>query len=500
MSNYLDLLVQQDKLARTSYSYDPRVAMNQTRMLGSIEPFSNGTKDEVPTVSYTDQIVGSHSDSAIVQNSPDTVGVKRYIVIDASQRDFVKQPNPFSNLVFTFGTQNTSSSNPPVYSNNPFVPTFADEQTALASPIPGIPNTRGWTFSNATYPAYNSSIPNGNFIGYDIGYSIQPSGSGFGSVFTPCNVSSVRLVRAVMPQRQFLSLPIVPVGDGSDISTKIQASLPNTSFSTFATYPYLMLYLNEYFGQYVGGNEPTRRSFSVMTQKQRQQITFTSNSLGVQQFDYEPWGGESLQLQSPITNLQRIQISVSDPIGNIFTHLDNLQISLMQTDSNKMFIKCFTPAFSYFSGNEMRIGDRIVFYPPTISNMMKSQYLAVQNSDKRKFIEQLLTGTFPILDLLDYVENPETGVFAPRTVARTTPYISSYNGFVIPNFFTVGDEGSVSPTFPNSIDTGTFTILEPNSLVGSNLEFMNATLQPVYTLELEIRQPDTGKIGGKIVL
>jgi hypothetical protein len=58
----------------------------------------------------------------------------------------------------------------------------------------------------------------------------------------------------------------------------------------------------------------------------------------------------------------------------------------------------------------------------------------------------------------------------------------------------------VSPTFPNSIDTGTFTILEPNSLVGSNLEFMNATLQPVYTLELEIRQPDTGKIGGKIVL
>jgi hypothetical protein len=294
MSNYLDLLVQQDKLARTSYSYDPRVAMNQTRMLGSIEPFSNGTSDEVPTVSYTDQIVGSHSDSAIVQTSPDTIAVKRYIVIDSSQRDWVKQPNPFSNLVFTFGTQNISSSNPPVYSNNPFVPTFADEQTALASPIPGIPNTRGWTLSNTTYPAYNSSIPNGNFIGYDLGYSIQPSGSGFGSVFTPCNVSSVRLVRAVMPQRQFLSLPIVPLGDGSDISSNIQASLPNTSFSTFATYPYLMLYLNEYFGQYVGGNEPTRRSFSVMTQRQRQQISFTSNSLGVQQFDYEPWGGESL--------------------------------------------------------------------------------------------------------------------------------------------------------------------------------------------------------------
>jgi hypothetical protein len=500
MSNYLDLLVQQDKLARTSYSYDPRVAMNQTRMLGSVEPFSSGPKDEIPIVSYTDQITGSHSDSAIVQNSPDTIAVKRYIVIDTSQRDWVKQPNPFSNLVFTFGTQNITSSNPPVYSNNPFVPTFADEQTALISPIPGIPNTRGWTLSNTTYPAYNSSIPNGNFIGYDLGYTIQPSGSGFGSVFTPCNVSSVRLVRAVMPQRQFLNLPIVPTGEGSDISSNIQTYLPNTSFSTFATYPYLMLYLNEYFGQYVGGNEPTRRSFSVMTQRQRQQISFTSNSLGVQQFDYEPWGEESLRLQSPITNLQRIQISVSDPIGNIFTHLDNLEISLMQTDSNRMYIKCFTPAYSYFSGNEIRIGDRIVFYPQTISNMLKSQYLAVQNNDKRKFIEQLLVGTFPILERLDYVENPETGVWGPRPTARTTPYISSFNGFVIPNFFTVGDEGSVSPSFPNSIDTGTFTILEPNSLVGSNLQFMNATLQPVYTLELEIRQPDTGKIGGKIVL
>ena len=29
---------------------------------------------------------------------------------------------------------------------------------------------------------------------------------------------------------------------------------------------------------------------------------------------------------------------------------------------------------------------------------------------------------------------------------------------------------------------------------------MNASLQPVYTLELEIQQPDTGAIGGKIVL
>jgi hypothetical protein len=475
--------------------------MQTTRGYNSVEPFSTGGSITNPEVSYTDQEVGSHSDSAIVQESPKTVAVKRYVVVDTSQRDWVKQPNPFSNLVFTFGAQNSNISNPPVYVNNPFVPTFSDEQQALESFIPGIPNTRGWTLSNVSYPAYNSSIPSGNFIGYDTGYSITPSGSGFGSVFTPCNVAAIRLVRAVMPQRQFLDLPLIPTGSNAALSTSISTLLANTTFSTFSTYPYLMLYLNEYFGQYVGGNEPTRRSFSVMTQKQRQQQVFNT-SVGVQQFDYEPWGEEALRLQSPITNLQRIQISVSDPIGNIFVHNDNLSVSLMQTDADGMYIKCFTPQFQYFSQNEVRIGDRIVFYPQTISNMLKSVYLSVQNIDKKQFVEALLTGTFPVLQLLDYVADSD-GIYQPRSSSnqpRTTPYISSYNGFMIPNFFVAGNNGNVSPEYPGSIDSGTYTILEPNSLVGSNLEFMNASLQPVYTLELDILQPDTGSIGGKIVL
>ena len=499
--SYLDLLVQQDQAAQKLYSFDPRVQMQETRRYASIEPFSNGPASNVPSVAYTDQIVGSHSDIGILQAPPKTIAVKRYVVMDTSQRDWIKQPNPFSNLIFTFGQQNSSSSNPPVYTNNPFVPTFADEQQLLASPRPGLPNTRGWTLSNVSYSAYNSSLQSGNFIAYDTGYNIAPSGAGFGSVFTPCNVASIRLVRAVMPQRQFLDLPLIPTGSNAALSTKISTDLANTTFSTFSTYPYLMLYLNEYFGQYVGGNEPTRRSFSVMTQKQRQQQVFNT-SVGVQQFDYEPWGEESLKLQSPITNLQRIQISVSDPIGNVFVHNDTLTISIMQTDSDGMYIKCFTPQFQYFSGNEMRVGDRVVFYPGTISNMMKSSYLAVQNTDKKRFVQALLTGTFPVLSVLDYVAD-SNGIYQPRSSSnqpRTAPYISSFNGFIIPNFFTTGNNGTVTPSYPGSIDNGTFTILEPNSLVGSNLEFMNASLQPVYTLELDILQPDTGSIGGKIVL
>jgi hypothetical protein len=317
-------------------------------------------------------------------------------------------------------------------------------------------------------------------------------------VFTPCNVAAIRLVRAVMPQRQFLDLPIVP---GSDTSSNIQTTLSNTSFSTFATYPYLMLYLNEYYGQYVGGNEPTRRSFSVMTQRQRQQTNFTT-SVGVQQFDYEGWAEESLTLQSPITNLQRLQLSVSDPVGNIFIHNDTLSISLMQATSDGCFIKCFTSHYQYFSGNEIRIGDRVVFYPQTLSNMLKSPIISSQNADKSKFITALGTGTFAVLQLLDYIPD-SNGIYNPRTSndTRTLPYVSSYNGFIISNFFSLtGSEGNITPTYPKSIDATTYTILEPNSIVGSNLEFMNASLQPVYTLELDIKQPDTAALGGKIVV
>jgi len=43
-------------------------------------------------------------------------------------------------------------------------------------------------------------------------------------------------------------------------------------------------------------------------------------------------------------------------------------------------------------------------------------------------------------------------------------------------------------------------VLEPTILAGSNIPFLNTTLQPVYTLELETIEPDTSKIGGKIVV
>ena len=143
--------------------------------------------------------------------------------------------------------------------------------------------------------------------------------------------------------------------------------------------------------------------------------------------------------------------------------------------------------------------------------MLKSPVLNVLDADKTSFIRSLTNATFPVLQLLDYIDNPlAPGNFIPRDAssARTTPYVSSYNGFVIPNFVTVEADGDAVPTYPNSIDAGTGEVLVPATLLSyitndpskNTLPFLNTSLQPVYTLELETLEPDTSKIGGKIVV
>ncbi len=511
--SYQQIMMREQAAARNHYTFDPRqILTNTPRATRTIETFNQTQPSNLSEVDYSGIPEGSRSDPSIVQATPATRTFKRYVIIDASQRDWVKQPNPFANLVYTFGSQSTVASNPPVYTNNQFVPTFALEQQALPAPIPGIPNLTGWTLPaglagttvDVSYGPYNSSLTRGNFLAYDTGYIIQPSGSGFGSVFTPSNVSSIRLVRAVLPQRQFFSIPIDPGTNPVDASTSafIQSNIVGKPYSTFSTYPYLLLYLNEYFGQYIGGNEPMRRSFSVMTQRQRSQTDFQI-AVGVQQYDYEPWGEEALQLQSPITNFQRIAITITDPIGVPFAQNDNLSISLIQASSNQVYLKCFTGSFQYFNSNDLRVGDRVTFYPETLSNILKSPVLAALNIQKRTFVNALLGATFPVLQLLDYVPN-ENGVYVPRSdvsgLTRTTPYVSSYNGFVIPNFVTINQDGGATATYSNAIDAGTGNVLELDILVGSNMPFLNTSLQPVYTLELETQEPDTSSIGGKIVL
>lgn len=511
MSDYASIMMREQAAARRNYTFDPRERFLQSQYANRmVETFNstvpNNTSTVPPPSSGEEEI--TRLDPSTVQDAPATRSTKKYIIMDASQRDWVKQPNPYTNLVFTFGSQSLSASNPIVYSNNPFVPTFAVEQASNNPPLVGVPNTRGWTLSvgasNVSYPPYNPNLPKGIPVGTDTGYLIQPSGYGFGSSMNATNVASIRLIRAVLPQRQFLSIPIdastSPGGVDASTSQFIQSNLVGKPYSTFATYPYLLFNLNEFYGQYVGGNEPMRRSFSVMTQKQRSQTDFQID-VGVQQYDYEPWGSEALDLQSPITTLKQLAVTITDPIGTTFTQNDNLTISLIQATDNHMYLKCFTGSFQYFSSNDLRVGDRVAFYSNTITDMLKSPILAVLPTDKTSFVTSLQNRTFPVLQLLDYVKDVN-GIYVPRDAssARTSPYVASYNGFIIPNFVTIDQDGYATATYPQSIDDGTNNVIEPTVLAGSNMPFLNTSLQPVYTLEFEMVEPDTSKIGGKIVV
>jgi hypothetical protein len=510
MSDYADIMMREQAMARQKYNFDPRERFLQSQYTQRmIEAFNSTVPNNIAAAPPTTEGEEGFSrlDASTVQEAPITRVTKKYIIIDTSQRDWTKQANPYTNLVFTFGSQSLTASNPIVYSNNPFVPTFAVEQASNNPPLVGVPNNRGWTLSvgasNVFYPPYNPNLPRGIPIGTDTGYLIQPSGFGFGSSTNAANIASIRLIRAVLPQRQFLSIPIDPSTSGVDASTSqyIQENLVGKPYSTFGTYPYLLFNLNEFYGQYVGGNEPMRRSFSVMTQKQRTQTDFQV-SVGVQQYDYEAWGAEALELQSPITSLKQLAITITDPIGTTFTQNDNLTISLIQAADNHVYLKCFTGSFQFFSSNELRVGDRITFYSNTIVDMLKSPILAALNiPDKTSFITALQNRTFPVLQLLDYVKDID-GIYRPRDASsqRTSPYVASYNGFIIPNFVNIDADGFAKPTYPGSIDDFTNNVLEPTVLAGSNMPFLNTTLQPVYTLEFEMVEPDTSKIGGKIVV
>ena len=513
MSDYASIMMREQAEARSAYDFNPREQFLQSRYANrTIETFNSTIPTNQPELTPEDDAnrdIGSRLDPSTVQEAPATRSIKKYIIVDSSQRDFTKQPNPYTNLVFTFGSQSLVSSNPIVYTNNPFVPTFAVEQASNIPPIVGAVNNRGWNLlvngSNVFYRPDDPNLPRGIPVGVDTGYLIQPSGFGFGSSTNATNIAAIRLVRAVLPQRQFLTIPIDPSTSGVDASTSefIQTNLIGKPYSTFSTYPYLLFNLNEFYGQYVGGNEPMRRSFSVMTQRQRQQTNFET-TVGVQQYDYEPWGQEALDLQSPITTLKQLAITITDPIGTPFIQNDNLTVSLIQSTDNKMYLKCFTGSFQYFSSNELRVGDRVTFYSNTIVDMLKSPILAALSTtrpDKTSFVSSLSNATFPVLQLLDYVKDVN-GIYVPRTAssARTSPYVSSYNGFIIPNFVNIDQDGFASARFPASIDSGTSNVLEPNVLVGSNIPFLNTSLQPVYTLELETIEPDTSKIGGKIVV
>ena len=113
MSDYASIMMQEQADARRVYNYDPRERFLRTQAPSRmIETFNSTRPDANAEVPESDGEVGSRLDAASVQDAPATRTTKKYIIMDSSQRDWVKQHNPYTNLVFTFGSQSLQATTP----------------------------------------------------------------------------------------------------------------------------------------------------------------------------------------------------------------------------------------------------------------------------------------------------------------------------------------------------------------------------------------------------
>jgi hypothetical protein len=520
MSDYHKLLAREDAGARQNYDFDPRIAYhNQSSILREhMEPSvgANTGRDLENPAGFTGVPDGSHSDSNMVQAAPKMATVRRYVIVDAAQRDWTRFPNPYSNLTFTFGGKGDTIKPTPVYTNNPTYPSFALPPAYNVSfvPLPGAPNLYGFSYIDPkngvqfSLSAYNSSLPRGNFITNDIGLTSVNSGDSFGTPNTPSNVTSIRLLRAILPQTQFVTYPIDPVFTTNASDTKI--AVTSTPYNTFGTYPYLLFYLNEYRGQYYAPTEEGCKAFAVLTQCNRSQINFTLQN-GTQFLDYTPWNNEGVTFQSPITSLQKLVLTVADPHGIPFalTQPDTLAIDniLLATNisggkvyESRSTLICTTPAYKTFPLNQLRVGDRISFHTPTLTALIKNQ--ALSSISKRSFAERLIGQTFPILQTGVFKLDPQTNTYTPASITtnQTTSSIDYFNVFYIPNFTILQPNGILQDAYPDAVDLD-YSILNPKSIFGNtaSIPILNVAQQPIFSFELLHMVPDTTDIGGTVV-
>ena len=84
----------------------------------------------------------------------------------------------------------------------------------------------------------------------------------------------------------------------------------------------------------------------------------------------------------------------------------------------------------------------------------------------------------------------------------TDSTVDYFNVFFVPNFTVRDANGVLQDVYSNAVDNNEILeILNIHQILGDNktLPFLNTTLQPVYTFELDVLTPDTTHLGGKPV-
>lgn len=385
---YQSLLAETDTEARDEYHYDPRVVMyNQRSFERDVAPFSTGptavetTGEEAENRKITEEPAAELESLAVpVMAQPKFVESKKIVIVDTAQRDWVAQPDAYSNVVFTFGTQVPTSAPAgiqiPYYSNNPVIPYSAYEMPPIvlngptpaqlannkSNVIPGtVPswdaqlgrfnNIYGWrlVFDAATgqlkhtpsainpgdrivyFPPYNPADTQGSLIGVDSNvFNDALLGTQFGTQLELSNVTSIRLIRATLPVRKFDTFnPAIFADVSSSANPNFNTNTQNI-LNTFHTEPYLLLTVDNLTGLYYGAGQVPQNAFAALAQQTRNPIDGNSTIFLSQFQDYYPWAEEAYTFSPPLSQLSNLNLALSNSYGAPFNHLDNAYITSIQ--------------------------------------------------------------------------------------------------------------------------------------------------------------------------
>lgn len=490
-----------------------------------------------------------------VQDQPQMREVKRIVIIDTAQRDWTIQPDAYSNI-FTFGTKsylNYGNAQVPYFFNNPTIPLVAYETplTALNTGIsPGllgdiqnVPNNKPQPFPpNVEPPAYlydNTSnlvhttygwkivLSNGSPIhsptpfnytdpnvqvffyptyearntrGAQIGIDIQPkrygvTGYSFYTEHVISNITNIKISHATLPVYAN------------------QAYKPSVFTGTLQypdaiqDKPYIFMSIDSLKGGYYGGaGTVVQKAFSVLVQNNRNlydgQTTFP-----VQYVDFAPWSDESYSFDPPLSKLSNANIQLYTPTDQRISHLDNLNIidAVILNNSDFGKVKFFVTQnyntvssgfniSNIFGLNDIRPGDEITFYYPSITQIQgdPSASQALQDfvglMSNGFLVTDICTSDFAVSNMLPTVAYGTSFTAVPKTVSNLAGIVSTYNTLSFAH-------STISRIcFQQYSGVSQFSLSFTQSRTFSQdyvIPIMNINIQPRYAFEITVLEPDT---------
>jgi hypothetical protein len=369
------------------------------------------------------------------------------------------------------------------------------------------------------FPTYDARQSKGAVIGVDSNIrQIDTDNLGFSTQLKLSNIASLKLARATLPIRKFDTYNPNAFSSGGSNSANL--------LNTFHAEPYILMNISNLKGEYYGATQVIQNAFTALVQQQRTPLDAGSTGLLSQFQDYYPWSDETFEFDSPLSQLSNITITLANNNGEPFSHLDDLNVVFIGVNNSRAANISSGLAFgtlrfyvsrdrentvypssnliNYFAANEIRAGDEITFYSPTISQITNDP----QTSDPMYDFFNILYNQSVLVTKVYDVDLSTTlpmlsACYAFDAVIKTTGFANTVA--VYTNLSAVCDEiyATSYPTLSGLIVLQKYTNSDPaisaTTLSGTflgdyPLPMMNVNMQNAYAFEVKTLEPDKSQL------